>query len=359
MSGRKSFVIVGGGASGVLLAAQLLKSADPALRVTLVEKSGTFGRGLAYATALDEHLLNVGAQAMSALPDDPDHFQRWLAGRGIETGRLFFAPRRLYGEYLGDIAGRLAAAEPLRLKLLQAQALSLSPHRAGVAVALAGGASLEADAAILAVGHDTGGASAFPFAIRPGEDTDAPPAADAPVLILGTGLSMIDVWLALKAQGHHGPVTALSRRGLSPLPHLALRPQPLEGVDAPVGASPAQLARWLRRLARAHIEAGGDWRNVIDGLRPFNQRIWQGWDMEARRRFLRHAKPWWDVHRHRAAPQIHARFKAALDSGELRLIAGKIVGEIEDSRRVAGGLEVAVRRRGAGPDADADGRADL
>ena len=311
VSGRTSFIIIGGGASGVLLAAQLLKSADPQISVTLVEKSGRFGRGLAYSTVLDAHLLNVGAQGMSAFADDPDHFRRWLDARGVGPGPdLFFAPRRVYGDYLADIAADLAAAG--RLKLLHAEALSLAPEGDGVAVALASGAVLHADAAILAVGHDTEAESAFPFAVRCGEASDAPLAADAPVLILGTGLSMIDAWLALQAQGHRGPVTALSRRGVLPRPHLAVRPRPLEGVDVPVGASPARFARWLRRRVGEHRTEGGDWQNVVDALRPFNQRIWQSWDGAARRRFLRHAKAWWDVHRHRAAPQIHAGLEAAL-----------------------------------------------
>ena len=345
---KTGIVIVGGGASGVLLAAQLLKTADPALRVALVEKSGVFGRGLAYSTDLDDHLLNVGARRMSAFHDEPDHFRQWLAGRGVAIGSssLFFAPRRLYGDYLAEIASRLAQDEPVRLTLLHAEALSVTPAGSGVAVALASGEVLEADAAVLAVGHDTGSASAFPFAVRPGAPADTPLADDASVLILGTGLSMIDTWLALKAQGHRGTVTALSRRGLLPLPHLSARPEPLEGVDAPVGASPARFAQWLRRLVRAHRAAGGDWQNVIDGLRPFNQRIWQAWDIEARRRFLRHAKAWWDVHRHRAAPQIHARLKAALENGDLRLVAGRIEDVIEGDRQAGNAFEVAVRRRG-------------
>lgn len=342
MSGRKNFVIVGGGASGVLLTAQLLKSTDPDLRIVLLDKSGTFGRGLAYSTVLDDHLLNVGAQGMSAFPDDPDHFRRWLAGRGVETDHLFFAPRRLFGDYLGDIIDRLATSEPVRLKLLHADALSLSPHGAGVAVTLGDGGTLQADAAILAVGHDTAAASPFPFAVRRGEPADTPLPADAPVLILGTGLSMIDAWLALKAQGHTGTVTALSRRGLLPMPHLPARPRPLDNIDVPVGASPARFSRWLRQTVRGHQAAGGDWQNVVDGLRPFNQRIWQAWDIGARRRFLRHARAWWDVHRHRAASHIHGRLAAALKGGDLRLQAGRI----ESARQAGDRLEVAIRPRG-------------
>ena len=345
MSGRKSFVIIGGGASGVLLAAHLLHSGDPALRVTVVERTGAFGRGLAYSATLDDHVLNVGAHAMSAFADEPDHFRRWLARNGVPLApdALFFAPRRLYGDYLGAIAGDLAAREPARLRLLHAEAVSLSPDEAGVSVGLADGATLEADAAILAAGHDDTPASLVPHAVRPGSAADAPLPPDAPVMILGTGLSMVDAWLELKARGHRGPVTALSRRGLLPRPHLPRRPKPLQGLDVPLGLPSSRLLHWLRGLVRRHAAAGGEWQDVVDGLRPFNQRIWRAWSPDSRQRFLRHAKTWWDVHRHRVAPHIHARLAAAVEAGELRLVAGR-VGEVEEA---GGGFAVEVLPRHA------------
>ncbi|MCO5155971.1 MAG: FAD/NAD(P)-binding protein [Aquamicrobium sp.] len=345
MRGERTIVIIGGGASGVLLAAQLLKAENPALRVVIVEKTGVFGRGLAYSATLDEHLLNVGAHGMSAFPDAPDHFRIWLGTRGIAVAAdsLHFAPGRLYGDYLGEISAGLAAREPERLRLMQADVVSVSPHAAGVAVRLADGTVLQADAAVLAVGHDAEPAGIALHAMKPGAPGDTPLAPDAPVLILGSGLSMIDAWLSLKARGHRGPVTVLSRRGLMPRAHLARKPIPIDIADVPLGAPPARFMHWLRRLVRAHEAAGGHWQNVIDGLRPFNQRIWQAWSDDERGRFLRHAKAWWDVHRHRAAPQIAARLAAAVGEGGLTPLAGK-VGTVE---RADDGLLVTLRLRGA------------
>lgn len=344
MSSRKSFVVVGGGASGVLLAAQLLKSDDPALRIVLVEKSGVFGRGLAYSTTLDSHLLNVGAHGMSAFADEPEHFRQWLARNGVPLApvSLFFAPRRLYGDYLGGIAERLAEDEPVRLRLLGGEVLAVAPAASGVEVRLADGSVLAADVAILAAGHDNEPASTRPFAVGPGTAADTPVARDAAVMILGTGLSMIDAWLTLRARGHRGPIVAVSRRGLTPMPHLPVRPDPLDGIDVPFGESPARFLAWLRGLVRRHRAAGRGWQDVVDGLRPFNQRIWRSWDLDARRRFLRHAKAWWDVHRHRTAPAIHAGLTAAVESGELRVVAGKIL----DVALTPAGFEVTMRRRG-------------
>src|SRR6478609_12024283 len=80
-----SIIIVGGGASGVVLAAHLLKSANPDLRVTLIEKRPHFGQGIAYSTLLSAHVLNVSAAGMSAYADDPGNFWRWLQERGLAT----------------------------------------------------------------------------------------------------------------------------------------------------------------------------------------------------------------------------------------------------------------------------------
>lgn len=343
MSGRKSFIVIGGGASGVMLAAQLLKSGDPALRVTVVEKAAAFGQGLAYSTTLDDHLLNVGARGMSAFPDDPDHFWRWLQARGPahDPEIPFFAPRRLYGEYLGEIIADLAAREPARLRLVHGMATSLSPTASGVEVRLANGTSLIAHAAILAAGHDTEPASEFSFAVKPGSTADTPLPPDSTVMILGTGLSMVDAWLTLRHRGHDGPVIALSRRGLLPAPHRPGKPLKLDSADVPLGTDLSYFVDWFRDLVRTHQKSGGNWRDVVDGIRPFNQRIWQSWPAGARRRFLEHTKAWWDIHRHRMAPQIHARLAQAIEAGTLKLVAGRL----HDAKPSPGGYVAQVQLR--------------
>ena len=104
----KHIIIVGGGASGVLLACHLLRDDDEAIRVTLIEKRPTIGRGMAYSTAQPGHLLNVRATNMSAFADDPLHFCRWLAendedAHGEQPGPLTFAQRRVYGRYIAEL----------------------------------------------------------------------------------------------------------------------------------------------------------------------------------------------------------------------------------------------------------------
>jgi uncharacterized NAD(P)/FAD-binding protein YdhS len=325
---RQSIIIVGGGASGVILAAHLLRSSATALRVTLVEKRETFGQGIAYSTSLDDHLLNVSAMGMSALAHDPEHFWRWVRRHGYagDADAPYYAPRRIYATYLREVLDDLVAAEPVRLRLVSEEAVSISTTATGVEVALANGSSLIGHVCVLAAGHDEQPETQRSFSVRIDGAYDGPIDPDATVLILGTGLSMVDAWLSLEARGHRGQIVALSRRGLLPSPHKAGKPIRLDAADIPLGTELSYFVRWFRDLVRATEARGGDWRDVVDGMRPFNQKIWQSWPASAKRRFMEHTKAWWDVHRHRMAPKIHEKLSLAVQSGRLRLVAGRLAG---------------------------------
>ena len=343
MSAATHIAIVGGGASGVILTAHLLRSNDPGLRVTLIEKRDAFGQGMAYSTSLPDHLLNVSAMGMSAFADDPEHFWRWVHARGLTNDRTipYYAPRSLYGIYLHELLDDLVKQEPRRLRLVHDVVTSVTPTAGGVDISLAGGVSIAAHYAVLAVGHDEEPAPDQDFAMRIGSRGDMPLDPGSRVMILGTGLSMVDAWLTLEHRGHHGEVIAVSRRGLLPSPHQPSRPIRLDSADIPLGTDLSYFVRWFRDLVRTTEAAGKNWRDVVDGIRPFNQQIWQSWPVGAKSRFLQHTKAWWDIHRHRMAPAIHRRLTEAVDRGRLRLIAGRIV-------RVAaknGGNAVTLQRR--------------
>ena len=341
--GRNSIVIVGGGASGVILAAHLLQSTKPGLRVTLIERRPALGQGLAYSTTQPDHLLNVSAMGMSALAYDPEHFLRWLRQKGLalDESRPFYAPRSLYASYLGDLVAELAAGEPARLRLVHEECVSISPTPAGVEVRLANGTSMVAHVAVLAVGHDEEPAPEQAFAVRIGSAADTMIDREASVLILGTGLSMVDAWLTLQHRGHTGEVVAVSRRGLLPSPHRKGNPLRLDRADIPLGTGLHYFVGWFRDLVLATERAGGNWRDVVDGVRPYNQLIWQSWQVSARRRFLEHTRAWWDIHRHRMAPEIHARVTRAVEEGRLKLVAGRV----QDAQPADGGLSVTLVAR--------------
>jgi uncharacterized NAD(P)/FAD-binding protein YdhS len=335
-------IIVGGGYSGTMLAAELSRRNIPA---TLVERSGREGRGTAYSTPEDAHLLNVVAAKMGAWADQPDHFAKTVEGEGYQPDD--FVPRRRYGEYLSAIL-RDAEASGL-VKLVRAHAQSAAPREGGGwKVALGDGSELTATALVVAHGNQAPeppeaaeGISDSLFVNDPWNEAgrkaiERAAACDSEVLLIGTGLTMIDVVLSLDEAGHRGRICALSRRGLAPRAHAEHDPAPVKIDEVPHG-SLKQLWSWLRSQS-----ARVGWRAAVDSIRPYTHQIWQALTHADRRRFLRHARPWWDVHRHRIAPEVAGRIRKLVQEGRLHIVAGRVKSMSEQT----GSLSVAIQRRG-------------
>jgi uncharacterized NAD(P)/FAD-binding protein YdhS len=343
---RQHAIIVGGGASGVLLAYQLLRLGRPAFRVTIIEQRSEIGRGLAYHTGNPEHLLNVRAANMSALPNDPDHFWRWLSARDLcqRTDRYCFVPRRAYGDYIASLIKPLISRgdENGGLRILNGECVSIRETADGVVAELASGAQLAGDVAVLATGHDSRKSPAACYTDPWGPPSAAGIDKDESILVMGTGLTMVDYVLSMLRDGHRGPIIAMSRRGLLPRAHRRVPPIRIEETQIPFGASASQLLRWLRHLVDVQRTQGGNWRGVIDGLRPFTQRLWRELPPDSRRRFLEHARAWWDIHRHRMAPEIEFKITRAIAERRLTVIAAKAI----DISANPSGASVRYRRRG-------------
>ena len=324
-------VIVGGGFTGALQAVNLLRHGDA--RATIVERRPHPGRGLAYAAAHPDHLLNVRAGNMSAFPDDPQHFVRWLARHHPEHASGF-APRLVYGAYLSALLAEAAAGSNGRLEIVAGDVLDVTYEDGQgegdkARVILANGRVLAADAVVLAPGN------LVPYSPAGLDEADLPVdlyaqdpwtspitanlGAGDTVLTMGTGLTMVDVALLLDAHGFQGRILALSRRGLAPRAHAGPGMAPSSR-----DAAPASTCAALVRTVRDRAETVG-WHAAVDELRPFTQAIWRDSDIVQRRRFLRHLRPWWDVHRHRIAPQVAAKIAAMRASGRLEVAAGKLV----------------------------------
>lgn len=336
--------IIGAGFSGSLAAINLVRHDGP--RATLIDRQADPGTGLAYGAAHPTHLLNVRAANMSAFPDDPGHFVRWLEARGEEAGPQTFVPRLVYGAYLRELLDHAAAERPDRLRIVRGDVVDLV-ERDGVCVMLADGRGIAADAAVLAVGnlapHAPPGLT--PEALPPGcyagncwdpAATEGLAPSDT-VLVLGTGLTMVDIALLFEAKGFTGRILALSRRGLLPHPHAAPGAPFVAIQDRPAPV----LSALVRALRRRGEEIG--WRGAIDELRPFTQDMWRAASPAERARFIRHARPWWDIHRHRLAPDVATRIGALRAGGRLELVAGKI----EAIAPCADGVMVRWRPRGA------------
>ncbi len=319
--------IIGGGASGVLLAAHLLRSPHDGLHVTLIEQRAELGAGVAYGTNDRSHLLNVRATNMSAFPDDDDHFARWLQQHADEAPQIpspfYFAPRQLYRDYLASILAPHFASG--RLERIRGTAVALSEDVASVTVRLADGRIISSDRVIIATGNEGARLEAAAWRYDGWQSAD-PPRIDttAPVVMIGTGLTMIDWALSLLNAGHQGTITAISPHGLLAHSHLPARPLTISAADVPLGQPLHAVTRWIRGEVRKAEALGGDWRGVIDALRPHTQRLWQSFSVETKRQFLRHARPWWDQHRHRIAPAAAETIALARKRGQLRVIAARL-----------------------------------
>ena len=344
-AGARSIAIVGGGASGALVAAHLLRRAGDDVRLTLIEPRAQLGRGLAYATENESHRLNVRASNMSAFADDPDHFWRWLRADGHEgEDRFCFIPRLVYGRYLASLVeDYLTETAAPRLRWLRKIVVGLTERDGSVILRFSSRETAAFDVAILCCGHEPSEHLAAPF-VGPWKDPRAWNAApDSTILILGTGLTMVDAAISLSESGHRGSIVAVSRRGLLPQAHRRVERAAIEETELPSPAKLADFLHWLRAGVRDEMRRGGDWRSVIDGLQPHTQAIWRAMPSHSRKRFLEHARPWWDIHRHRMAPEVEAKIGALRQSGQLQVFPGRIV---EVSRK-CGGASVRIRPRGS------------
>ncbi|MBL8448279.1 MAG: FAD/NAD(P)-binding protein [Zoogloeaceae bacterium] len=349
-------LVIGAGFSGTAVAVHLLARAAGPLRVVMVNRSGEMARGLAYGTASPQHLLNVPAGRMSLFPDRPGDFLTFLQAQpgGWQGGD--FVPRSLYGDYLHHRLQSAAAARPGVLVQRVGMVRSLVRGGDGRLVArLDDGSAMVADRVVLSVGNHP---PMTPAALRavaghPGYVADPwrsgaldPIDQKAPVLLLGSGLTMLDVALELARRGHQGPLMALSRRGLLPQAHRDSHhphdiPLPPE-LFAQTGLGPR--LRLLRRWIAALAATGIDWRDALVALRPVTPRLWQTLTTGDRRRFLHHLQPYWDTHRHRCAPAIAQAVGDLRDQGRLQVIAGRLQG----ASPTPGGIAVSFIRRGSG-----------
>lgn len=338
----QTITIIGGGFSGTMTAVHLMRGEWPGgLDVVLLNRSGPLARGVAYGTRSAAHVLNVPAGRMSAFPDDPEHFLRFARERDPRVAEGTFARRSLYGEYLAWVLQEAQASCPrsTRFRHQVAPAVGLQvASDGGVRVLLEGSGALRSDRVVLAAGSyppadppvpDRAVFAGDPRYVRdpwvPGSLDGVDP--DRPVLLVGTGLTMLDIALELRGRGQRAPIHALSRRGLLPRPHRspASPPLPVE-LGAALLAGPRTARGYLRGVRRCVADcAGTDWRDVLASIRPVTPALWQALPHGEKARFLRHLQPYWEVHRHRAAPEISAAMRDMVRSGALRVIAGRLL----------------------------------
>ncbi len=360
-AGKRPIAVIGAGFSGTIAALQLLRRLPQDQPVLLCERSPEFARGIAYATGDNHHLLNVRAANMSALSDEPLHFQDWLKRRASQGGGTeglheteagLFASRGLYGQYLRSILDYVMreTAGHAQLRLMPDDVLDvLSADHGGYELVCASGQRLPVAGVVLAVGNLPHEEGEDPNICRNawGEKAWRQLDPHRPVLVVGTGLTMVDFAISLQRRGFKGGIVALSRGGLLPARHAAVAaPWPTPHFTMAEEKSLPLLMARLRDEVFAAAEAGVDWRAVIDSMRPVTSAIWSRLPLAERRRFLRHARRFWDVHRHRLAPPHAELIDDMIDAGFLRVIGGRIRA-MEDGPE---GVRVRYSPRGGGAD---------
>lgn len=360
MSVPRTIVIVGAGFSGTAVALNLLRLAQlEPLRVVLLDR-GQFARGVAYAEGQHAYLLNVPAGRMSASSCAPSEFltfaQRFLPRATAED----FLPRELYGRYLEWTlrAAELASPPHVRLERVHGQVSRIERVLGSVQrhlVHLSDGRRFAADQVVLALGNpppaplagteSLAGSPGYmenpwnsPVAFRSGET----------VLVIGTGLTMADVVIAGAGTGEGNVIVhAMSRHGLVPSSQTAFRQtqgsQDSGNLLRAASQSARALLRAVRDLAQDEEHRGGDWREAITRVRNLAPALWQRLSTQERRRFLRHARSLWDVHRHRLPEQTASALKVLRSQHKLHVHAGRVL-----AFAPAGGrIRVKWRARGA------------
>ncbi|MHB2138581.1 FAD/NAD(P)-binding protein [Pseudomonas monsensis] len=364
MTQSADILIIGGGLSGTMLAVQLLRLPGPR-SILIVEPRAELGRGEAYSAVEPGHTLNGNAARMSVDPDNPDDLTQWLsahiagggwpesAAQAVPVSELF-PPRGLFGVYVQQ---RLAEARSIGAQHgssvvhLCAEVVDLQADADSVQLTLHDGRQVSGAFAVLATGM-------FPAARTPQKHSSGLNAAaldpwdvnamrlldpHSTVLIIGSGLTMVDAVVSLERAGHRGPIEVFSRHGL--LPHV--RRQPPAWMDFLAAdysiRTPRQLLRELRRHCRDAIAQGVDWQAPLDTVRAHIARLWsQATDVQ-RRQFVRHVRPWWESHHHRSPPLSAELVERLRGEGRLRIQAASFKG-LEPTAN--GGVSIRIRRRG-------------
>jgi uncharacterized NAD(P)/FAD-binding protein YdhS len=326
--------IVGGGFSGAIAAYRLIGTLPAGSEIVIYEPNKDLGRGVAYAEGPDHFLLNVPARQQSPRSEDPEGFLQWLlkqhgdALRFQQADGAYYVPRSWFGTYMREfLADRAASRRDVPLRHVKTPILELRSDGAKpIGVTREGARTF--DAIILALGN----APPRPLPVRGGPapqviqsawDLNQMPqlACDTCVVIVGTGLTMVDAIAELAARGHKGPIVSVSRHGLFHQRCGGHNPEfipPGEPIERTTLALMRQIRRWCALSEQAHR----DWRPALDYIRINAPKFWRGLSPAEQRRFTRHVRPYWNIHRYQAPSHGHSLVLELLATKQLVLLKG-------------------------------------
>ena len=334
----KTIVIVGGGFSGTMTAVQLSQLAKEPLCVYLINAKNPFGKGTAYSTSFDGHLLNVRAAQMSAFPDEKNEFVNWLKQNKeyshTDTNCLQnqFIPRKIYGRYVSEILDNEVTQRGI-IKLIRDEVIDIKYENGKATVLLHSHPAITANKVVLALGnflpaHPFPHNDAFissryyihdPWRAQLGSLRDS----YLPILLVGTGLSTVDVFLTLSDMNYHGKIYITSRNGLLPTRHSEYDDFNFDDDLLNYSQLKELFVVIKRNLKRAH-SAGKGVDGALDKIRIHIQTLWQKLSIADKKQFMRHLRPYWSIVRHRIPAPIHKRLLSAINNGQAEIITGRI-----------------------------------
>ena len=353
-----SVVIIGGGFCGVLTMINLIEKSMGKTSITIINKGYPLARGVAYKTYSDKHLLNVEARNMSAFPDKPDHFVEWcLLQKDLEVSTedlpFTYMPRNMYGRYIEEMFNNSVKNIPehLSINILEDEAIDIDKLDQNYVVKTASGKKIIADKIVLATGNCEPCPPSIPnAAVLKSKNYFSNPWCEKAVLnlndsdttlIIGTGLTMVDVIIGLRENNFKGKIISLSPHGYNILPHRKLPPQQyiLDELTPPYDLE--TLFKLFYRHIRAARKLGLPGETVVDAIRARTQEIWQQLSLSDKKKFMTHLRHLWGVARHRLPAHVHQEIQQMIKDENLRVIAGRIKNITENEN----GIEVKIQKR--------------
>lgn len=356
---RSTIAIIGGGFCGTMAAVHLLNMKDTPMKIIMVNSGYPLSRGVAYSSYSHKHLLNVPAKNMSAFPDNPNHFIDWIKKhenyRVIDQMTLpgMYLPRNIYGNYLKDVFENAMRNKPenITVTFVHDEAIDIEIKNNKAVIYFSVSPAEVADKVLLATGN---------------EAPENPPIDDSTfysspnyfhnpwlheavnhidtskdVLIIGNGLTMVDIVVGLKEKNHSGKIYSLSPNGFQILPHRAHEPYKalMEELHTPYDL--ISLVAIFRKHIRQLRAQGITGEAAVDSLRPLTQKIWQHLSFKEKKRFMYHLRHLWGVARHRLPMALHQQIQQFILDDKLEIVAGRIHSIKEDEN----GIHVSMKRR--------------
>lgn len=359
MNNKPVITIIGGGFCGFSVLMNLTKLAKEELSINLIDKDNNFPLGLAYRTMNKKHVLNVPASKMSAIPEDPDNFINWIKSKPEYSDYVddelpdLFMPRYIYGQYLSELFASLSGSIPsnINFRLIQDEATDINPLDKGAEVILKSGEKIFSDKIVIATGNflpdnpkikDDSIYKSEKYFRNPWQKESCENLKDnESVLIIGTGLTMVDNVISLKDNGFKGKIYTISTHGYFPLSHKKRKPYTdiLNEIHPPYNL--LDLYKIFRKHIKYVLSHGITGEAVVDAIRPKTQEIWLSLRLEDKIKFMSHVRHLWGVARHRLPKEIFRQMKSLISDGQIEIIAGRI----REMREINNGVYILYKDR--------------